>query len=125
MTRCEIPDTIILHFSLYLPKLCLPCVDKEKALISGRDKGLQITERKQDMVVQGYFDGNVVRLLEKLVAKPNQRVIITVTDEFLDSDKAPRKRSMRGVLSRYADVRLTAKEKGAWARATVEKYGSV
>ena len=34
--------------------------------------------------VNGYFDGNVVKPLEKIDAKPNQRVIITIMDELLD-----------------------------------------
>ena len=73
------------------------------------------------LTIQGYYDGVNIRLLEKITAKPNQKVIITVTDEFLES--APRKKSLRGVLSEYANPALIAREDGAWQRAVTEKYG--
>lgn len=65
------------------------------------------------LAVQGYYDGVAIQLLEKIIAKPNQRVIITVMDEFVEPAKAVRKKGMRGVLSRYADPALAEKEKSA------------
>ncbi len=76
------------------------------------------------LAVQGYFDGVAIRPLEKITAKPNQRVIITVMDEFVEPVKTVEK-SMRGVLTQYANPVLAEKEKGAWERAMVEKYGNV
>ena len=76
------------------------------------------------LAVQGYYDGVTIKPLEKIAAKPNQRVIITIMDEFVEPVKAVRKQSMRGVLAQYANPELREKEKGAWERAVVEKYGN-
>ena len=38
--------------------------------------------------------------------------------------QASTKKDMRGILSKYADPTLAEKEKGAWERAMVEKYGN-
>ena len=77
------------------------------------------------LAVQGYFDGTMIHPLEEITAKPNQRVIITIMDEFVDLDQSSRSRSMRGALSEYADPALAQKEQGAWERAAAEKHGSV
>ena len=69
------------------------------------------------LAVQGYFDGVAIQPLEQVIAKPNQRVIITITDEFVDLDQSLRSRSMRGALSEYATPALAEKEQGAWERA--------
>lgn len=66
------------------------------------------------IAVPGYFDGVTIRPLEKLIAKPNQRVIITVMDEFVEPQKKEDKKGIRGILSEYADPVLAEKEKGAW-----------
>ena len=76
------------------------------------------------LAVQGYYDGMTIKPFEKITAKPNQRVIITIMDEFVDPVKASPKEGMRGILSQYADSALAEKEKGAWERAMVEKYGN-
>ncbi|MDY6243337.1 MAG: hypothetical protein SPL63_01900 [Roseburia faecis] len=36
------------------------------------------------LALQGYYDGTMVRTLEKINAKKNQKLIITVLDEFMD-----------------------------------------
>lgn len=74
--------------------------------------------------VQGYYDGTAIKLLEEIEAKPNQRVIITIMDEFVEPKKALHGKGMRGILHRYADPKLAEREKGAWERAVVEKYGN-
>ncbi len=76
------------------------------------------------IAVQGYFDGISIKLLEKILTKPNQRVIVTVMDEFVTSPAVTEKKGIRGILSQYADPALSEKEKGAWERAAVEKYGN-
>ena len=75
--------------------------------------------------IQGYYDGTAIRLLEKITAKPNQRVIITIMDEYVEPAETVHTKNMRGVLAQYADPSLREKEKGAWQRAAVEKYGPV
>ncbi len=78
---------------------------------------------KPMLAVQGYYDGTAIRMLEKLDAKPYQRVIITVMDEFVEPRPGIGERGMRGALARYANPALAEKEKDAWARAAVEKHG--
>ena len=72
------------------------------------------------VAVQGYYDGMSIKSFEKITAKPNQRVIITIMDEFVEPDIAEEKKGMRGALSQYADFKLQEKEKGAWERTMVE-----
>ena len=76
------------------------------------------------LAVQGYYDGVTIKPLEEISAKPNQRVIITIMDDFVEPVKTNRKRGMRGILSKYANPELREKEKGAWEHATVEKFQS-
>ena len=64
--------------------------------------------------VHGYYDGVTIRPLEKLIAKPKQRVIITIMDDFVETETESRKKTMRGALARLADPVLAEKEKGAW-----------
>lgn len=75
--------------------------------------------------IQGYYDGTAIRPLEKIAAKPYQRVIITIMDEFMEPVETVHKEGMRGILAQYADPELREKEKGAWERAAVGKHGSV
>ena len=77
------------------------------------------------LAVQGYYDGVTIRPLERIPAKPNQKVIITVMDEFVEPESAAVNRSMRGVLKAYADPALAKAEKGAWERAAAEKHDPV
>ncbi len=77
------------------------------------------------VAVQGYYDGTTIKLLEKITAKPNQRVIITIMDEFVEPVKAGERKGMRGALSQYADQALREKEKSAWERAMVDKHGNI
>ena len=72
--------------------------------------------------VQGYYDGTTIQALEKITAKPNQRVIITVMDEFVEPTKATHAGGIRGALSKYASQEARSKESGAWQRMAVEKY---
>lgn len=73
--------------------------------------------------IQGYYDGVSIKPLEAVIAKPNQRVIITIMDEFVEPGKIARRKNLRGALAQYADPALVEREKGAWARAAVDKYG--
>ena len=77
------------------------------------------------LTIQGYYDGTNIRLLEDIAARPNQKVIITVIDEFVGPADQTRRKSLRGVLSGYADPALAEKEEGAWGRAAVEKHGDL
>ena len=51
------------------------------------------------LAVQGYYDGTAIQTLEKINARPNQRVIITIMDEFLTPAINAERKSMRGVLA--------------------------
>ena len=73
------------------------------------------------LAVQGYFDGVTIRPLEKMTAAPNQRVIITIMDEFVEPEQTLHRKSMRGALARFANPAEKDKEEGAWERAAVEK----
>ncbi len=77
------------------------------------------------MAVQGYYDGTNIRPLEALNVKLNQKVIITVLDDFVEPAPLNAKKGMRGVLAEYANSSLREKEKGAWERAVVERYGNI
>ena len=86
--------------------------------------------------IHGYFDGVAFQPLEKAMVKPNQRVIITIMDDFegkknklSEEERVAMVEKMRGVLSKFAkpnaDIEETMREEeGAWARAAVEKYGN-
>lgn len=71
---------------------------------------------------QGYFDGVNIRPLEHIPAKPNQRVVITVMNEFVEPDKTARAEDVFGMLSEYANPALIEKEKTAWEDATVREH---
>ena len=55
--------------------------------------------------LNGYYDGNTVQTLEKIHAKKNQKVIITILDEFIEesSPKIRTTESARGSLAKYAN----------------------
>ena len=75
--------------------------------------------------LQAYFDGNAVKTLGDVKLKKNQKLIITVLDEFLDG--VPKKetgKSARGILSKYANNDLLEEENTAWEKAVAEKYGN-
>ncbi|MFQ7337960.1 MAG: hypothetical protein ACLROW_16105 [Roseburia faecis] len=47
------------------------------------------------LALQGYYDGNMVRTLEKIHAKKNQKLIITVLDEFMDESDSKDEKNQR------------------------------
>ena len=64
------------------------------------------------ITLNGYYDGNTVQTLEKIHAKKNQKVIITILDEFIEesSSKIRTTESARGSLAKYANPKLWDKE---------------
>ena len=78
------------------------------------------------LALQGYYDGNEVRALEQIHAQKNQKLIITILDEFMEESaiNGLTKPSARGILSKYANPELQKEEKSAWERAVEEKYGN-
>lgn len=76
------------------------------------------------LALKGYYDGNSIQTLEKLHAQKNQKLIITVLDEFMESVPAKEeKQSARGALNQYANPVLWDQEADAWERAVAETYG--
>ena len=69
------------------------------------------------VAVNGYFDGNVIQTLEKLNARKNQRVIITLLDEDIQTNHYEKKMKAAGSLAKYANPNLISMEEGAWERA--------
>lgn len=72
--------------------------------------------------LQGYYDGQKIQTLEVIQAEKNQKVIITVLDEFVEEMPIRKGHSARGLLSDYANTGLWEKEKTAWEKAVAEKY---
>lgn len=63
---------------------------------------------------RGYYDGETIQTLGTIHAEKNQKVIITVLDEFVEEPPAVKGHSARGLLSEYADTGLWDKEDAAW-----------
>lgn len=76
------------------------------------------------LAFQGYYDGKAVQSLEKIQAKKNQKLIITILDEFVEDMPNTETRSARGSLSEYANPDLLKEEDFAWEKAVIEKYGN-
>lgn len=79
------------------------------------------------LALEGYFDGENVKTVEKIQAQKNQKLIITILDEFVEElPQLPQKKNsqtVRGMLAKYADPNLRRQEASAWEKAVVEKYG--
>ncbi len=77
------------------------------------------------LALKGYYDGKTIQPLEEVQAKKNQRLIITILDEFIkEIPKEEKKKVARGSLSKYANPDLWEQEKSAWEKAVIEKHGN-
>lgn len=76
------------------------------------------------LALRGYYDGNSVQALEEIHAKKNQKLVITILDEFIEEEPENRVHSARGSLSGYANPDMLKEEGSAWEKAIVEKYGN-
>ena len=77
------------------------------------------------LALEGYYDGENVQTLEKIHAQKNQKLIITILDEFVEEVPKPKStQTVRGMLAKYADPSLRKQEESAWEKAVVEKYGN-
>ena len=58
------------------------------------------------MAVPAYYDGESIKPLEPFTAKPNQKIVITVLDDFLESSmtKKPRIGAARGKFKAPDDI---------------------
>ena len=74
------------------------------------------------LALQGYYDGQKIQPLETIQAKKNQKVIITILDEFVEETPNKKEKSARGLLSEYANPKLWEEEKTAWEKAVTEKH---
>lgn len=72
------------------------------------------------VALQGYYDGNAVQTLEKIQAKKNQKLIITILDEFMEEVSEKKTHSARGSLAAYARPELLEEEGLAWEKAVIE-----
>lgn len=68
--------------------------------------------------VTGYYDGDMVQLLEP-APKTKQKVIVTFMDDADVLEDLP-----VGILSEYADPKKRLLEEGAFEHAMVEKHGN-
>lgn len=76
------------------------------------------------LALQGYYDGNSVQTLGKIHAKKNQKLVITVLDEFLEEEPLRKETSARGSLSDYANSAMRNLEEDAWKKAVKDRYGN-
>ncbi|MCM1155156.1 MAG: hypothetical protein NC314_01160 [Roseburia sp.] len=75
------------------------------------------------LALEGYYDGENVQTLEKIHAQKNQKLIITILDEFIEEKPKERiRQTAKGILSKYADPLLQAQEDTAWENAVVKRY---
>lgn len=65
------------------------------------------------LALQGYYDGKTIQPLGEFPVKKNQKLIITVLDEFMSetSVKEKQKSARGGALSKYANPVLREQEK--------------
>lgn len=76
------------------------------------------------LALQGYYDGETIQPLGEFPAKKNQKLIITVLDEFINETCIKEnQKTARGALSKYANPVLWEQEKMAWEKAVIKKYG--
>ena len=77
------------------------------------------------IALQAYYDGSVIQPLEKIQAQKNQKLIITILDEFIEEAPAEEaEKTARGILGKYARPELQKMEKTAWEKAVVTRYGN-
>ncbi|MCH5282266.1 MAG: hypothetical protein J1E59_01255 [Treponema sp.] len=76
------------------------------------------------MTVQGYYDGTHYVALEQVDIKPNQKVTITVLDDFMPQDEREKRvDALFGCLQQYANPALREREREAWCMAAEDKHG--
>ena len=77
------------------------------------------------LAIEGYYDGVNIRPLGQVLAQPNQRLVITIMDEFIEPAGTVERSGVRGMLAEYADHELAGRDRGAWERAMLKKHGAV
>ena len=68
--------------------------------------------------VQGYYDGTGIQLLEKVQAKPNQRAIVTIMDEFVAPEKTTAQKNLHGAPAQYTSAQRSIADALAMPEAT-------
>jgi hypothetical protein len=74
------------------------------------------------LAVKGYYDGTSIQLLEEAHAQKNQKVIVTLLDEYIEKKKPVIKKSVFGMLSEYANPALIDREENTWKQSAIEKH---
>lgn len=64
--------------------------------------------------LQGFYDGTTFQTLEKVSVQKNQKVIITVLDDFQEEKTSSKNSKAFASLSKYANPSLWNEEKTAW-----------
>jgi len=77
------------------------------------------------LAIKGYYDGTSFQLLENVQVNKNQKVIITVLDEYIGNKKNIPQTSALGMLSDYANPALIIQEKSAWDQAMALKHENI
>ena len=73
------------------------------------------------LALEGYYDGENIQALEEIHAQKNQKLIITILDEFVEEvPKAKSTKTVRGMLAKYADQSLREQEKSAWEKPVLD-----
>lgn len=75
------------------------------------------------LVLNGYFDGNTVRTFEPIVAQKNQKVTLTVLDDFVTTDD-DFLQSVSNLKKEYSDI-FGDKDEAASLDAEIEKINNI
>lgn len=74
------------------------------------------------LALEGYYDGENVQTLGKIQAQKNQKLIITILDEFVEElPKKNNAQTARGMLAKYADPKLN----GVGEHSVGDFYGKI
>jgi len=74
------------------------------------------------LVITGIFENKLFIPDEPVTIPQKKRVIVTIEEEEIKESVKSVKHSAYGKLNAYANPSLIPDEKGAWEKATVNKY---
>lgn len=76
-------------------------------VVQGYNKDILSVEKEGAAMfaLQGYYDGNAVQTMEKIRAQKNQKLIITILDEFIEEIPVHREKNQQEVCWRNMRIR--------------------